>query len=80
MMFWPFAIEYAAYLWSHVPNTDYNNITSISPIKLYTGSKENFSGLKNKNSWGCPAYVLDPKLQDGESFQNGIFELDKVII
>ena len=22
--------------------------------------------LRNEHTWGCPAYVLDPKLQDGK--------------
>ena len=43
-------------------------IPDISPIELYTRSKEVLSELKNERTWGLPAYVLNPKLQDGKKF------------
>ena len=34
--------------------------------ELFTGTKQApNSVLSNARVWGCPAYVLDPKLQDG---------------
>ena len=33
---------------------------------MYTGTKEDFSELKNEHTWVCVTYVLDPKLQDGK--------------
>ena len=33
---------------------------------MYTGSILDQSILRNKKVWGCPVYVLDPKLQDGK--------------
>jgi len=69
MRLWPFALEHAVYLWNHVPDTDIsinNVIPGVAPIELYTGTKLDVGGLSNEHTWGCPAYVLDPKLQDGK--------------
>ena len=69
MRLWPFALEHAAYLWNNIPDSSYvvnNVVTGISPIELFTGVTQKMSTLKNEHTWGCPAYVLDPKLQDGK--------------
>ena len=59
---WPFALEHAVFLWNNMPR----HRTGLSPIELFTGTKQ-LSGqtLAGARVWGCPAYVLDPKLQDG---------------
>ena len=62
MRLWPFAMNHAAYLWNHLPN----GRGGIAPIEILTQSKLGSSPLKNEHTWGCPAYVLDPKLQDGK--------------
>jgi hypothetical protein len=60
---WPFALDHAIYLWNHLPNER----TGISPIELYTGQLfANYDFLLSVQVFGCPAYVLDPKLQDGK--------------
>ena len=59
---WPFALEQAVYLWNNLPRSR----SGLTPLKLFTGTKQApNSVLSNARVWGCPAYVLDPKLQDG---------------
>ena len=62
MRLWPFALQHAAYLWNHCPNVD----SGVAPLEIYTGSTLDQSILRNEKVWGCPSYVLDPKLQDGK--------------
>jgi hypothetical protein len=39
----------------------------LSPIKIFTKQVvHDHSSLTNAHVWGCPVYVLDPKLQDGK--------------
>ena len=60
---WPFALQQAAYLWNHLPN----RTTGIAPIEIFSGvSLSTFEHLTRSHVWGCPVYVLDPKLQDGK--------------
>ena len=60
---WPFALQHAAYLWNHLPN----RTTGIAPIEIFSGvSLSTFEHLTRSHVWGCPVYVLDPKLQDGK--------------
>ena len=72
MRLWPFALEHAVYLWNNIPNASYkmNDVvqvsTGISPTELFTGVTQKINTLKNEHTWGCPAYVLDPTLQDGK--------------
>jgi hypothetical protein len=35
------------------------------PVEIWTRSKSNYSQLMNAHPWGCPVYVLDPRLQYG---------------
>ena len=59
---WPYAMDYAAMIWNHLPKHD----TKLAPIEIFTGSRlPNYDFLHRCHVWGCPTYVLDPKLQDG---------------
>jgi hypothetical protein len=59
---WPFALEHVVYLWNHLPRKD----SLIAPVELFTGSTfDNFEHIAKARVWGCPVFVLDPKLQDG---------------
>ena len=62
MRLWPFTLTHAAYLWNILPNGSFG----LSPIEIYTGAKMAVRALRSEKTWGCPAYVLDPKLQDGK--------------
>ena len=62
MRLWSFALDYATHLWNHLPNRD----GGLSPMEIFSGSKSDYSSVKTAKTWGCPAYVLDPRLQDGK--------------
>lgn len=50
---WPHAVSYTAYTYNHLPNAQ--GIAQIPRHKL-----------QSFHTWGCPVYVLDPKLQQGQ--------------
>ena len=59
---WPFAVDHAVYLWNHLPGRDLR----LAPDELFSGGKfPSYGFLNSAHVWGCPIYVLDPKLQDG---------------
>ena len=58
---WPFALSYAVFLYNHMPARD----SGWAPIEIFCGAKLDPRILRNARVWGCPAYVLDPTLQDG---------------
>ena len=60
---WPYAFEHAVFLWNNLPG----RTSGVAPLELFTGvSLSSFDYLQRGHVWGCPAYVLDPKLQDGK--------------
>ena len=60
---WPYAFEHAVFLWNNLPG----RTSGVAPLELFTGvSLTSFDHLQRSHVWGCPAYVLDPKLQDGK--------------
>ena len=54
-------------LWNHLPNGDFQVDGGLAPVEIYTSSKLEMSCLKVEKTLGCPSYVLDPRLQDGEN-------------
>jgi hypothetical protein len=60
---WPFAMDHAVYLWNNLPREN----GGLSPTEIFTHQVvHDHSGLNRAHVWGCPVYVLDPKLQDGK--------------
>ena len=59
---WPMAMDYAVYLWNCIPRKD----SGIAPLELFCKGKIDNDMLRNAHVWGCPTYVLDPKIQDGK--------------
>ena len=59
---WPLCLEHAVYVWNHVPSRS----DSLSPEEKWTGTKSDHHELRRLHPWGCPAYVLEPTLQDGK--------------
>ena len=59
---WPFAVRHAAWLYNRLPN----QITGLTPLEMATGEKANHKDLLRSHVWGCPTFVLDPRLQDGK--------------
>ena len=58
---WPFAIQYAAYLYNRMPK----EASGLSPIEIFYNTKSDHQELRSAKVFGCPSYVLDPRLQDG---------------
>ena len=60
---WPFAMEHAVHIWNSLPREGH----SMTPTELFTGLKQfDHQNLLRSRVWGCPTFVLDPKLQDGK--------------
>ena len=60
---WPFAMDHAVYIWNNLPRSD----TRLTPNELLTKIRQtDYSNLHRLYVWGCPDYVLDPRLQDGK--------------
>jgi hypothetical protein len=59
---WGFAMDYATALYNVTPNRE----SKISPTELFSGTKQPNHVLDQARVWGCPAYVLEPVLQDGK--------------
>ena len=60
---WPFALEHAVFIWNNMPQRR----SGLTPLELFTGMKQPTNGaILRLRVWGCPSYVLDPKLQDGK--------------
>ena len=59
---WPLALDHAIYLHNHTPS----QASGRCPEELWTSTSSSYSALTHARVWGCPAYVLDPRLQDGK--------------
>ena len=59
---WSFAVKHAAWLYNRLPNQS----SGLSPIEIATKTKSDHKDLLRAHVWGCPVFVLDPKLQDGK--------------
>jgi hypothetical protein len=59
---WPFAVKHVVWLYSRVPNFE----SGLTPMELITKQKADHRDILPSHVWGCPAYVLEPKLQNGQ--------------
>ena len=59
---WPFALSYSAWLYNHTPG----KTNGLAPMELFCGTKMSCEYLRRARVWGCPTYILDPRLQDGK--------------
>jgi hypothetical protein len=60
---WPFAVDYAVWLWNHLPDTT----TRLSPIEFFTKTTfPDHRHLQRISVFGCPVFVLYPTLQDAK--------------
>jgi len=57
---WPLAVSHAAYLYNNLPNEQ----TGIAPIEIFSQTQSDYQAIRNAHPWGCPAYVLSPKLTE----------------
>jgi hypothetical protein len=58
---WPMAMCHAVHLWNHTPKMS----TGLAPSEIFSGTKSDCTHLLNAHPWGCPVYILEPKLCDG---------------
>jgi hypothetical protein len=57
---WPMAMDYAAWLYNHIPKMD----SGVAPVELWSRmAQSTVMLLDDCHVWGCPVYVLEPKLQ-----------------
>ncbi len=59
---WPFALSYAAWIHNNTPEAS----NKLAPSELFCGTNLECTLLRRARVWGCPTYVLDPRLQDGK--------------
>jgi hypothetical protein len=59
---WGFAVKHAAWIYNRVPSRS----SGLTPLELLTKTKADHKDLLQTHVWGCPVFVLDPKLQDGK--------------
>jgi len=59
---WPFAVKHDVWLFNRVPNRE----SGLTPLELITKQKADHRDILRTHVWGCPAYVLEPKLQNGQ--------------
>ena len=58
---WPMAMDYAVWIWNNLPMDD-----GISPEEKWTSTKvANYDHLRRAHVFGCPCYVLNPKVVEG---------------
>jgi hypothetical protein len=57
---WPYALSYATWIHNHCPDS-----RGGAPIEALTGITLNCHQLQRVKVFGCPSYVLDPRVQDG---------------
>jgi hypothetical protein len=57
---WPQAVNYTAHIYNNTPNN------GVCPADIFTGSTVLRHHLLDYHVWGCPVYVLDPKMQSGK--------------
>ena len=58
---WPMAMDHAVWIYNRIPKYD----TGLSPLQHWTQSTfdDVQTTLSNLHVWGCPSFVLEPKLQ-----------------
>jgi hypothetical protein len=64
---WPFAVKHAVWLYNCVTN----HFPGLTPLELLAKSKVDHRDLLCSHVWGCPAIVLDPKLQNDQKLPSG---------
>ena len=59
---WSHALQYVVYLHNIMPHEE----SGMSPIEVWSRTKSNHHDLLHTHTWECPAYVLSPKLREGD--------------
>eukprot|EP00957_Ditylum_brightwellii_P081334 6186944-Ditylum_brightwellii.AAC.1 len=61
LMLRPFALQHAVDLWNNMPSMN----IGLSPLDIFSKTFGDHRILLDSHVWGCPTYVLDLALQDG---------------
>lgn len=59
---WPLAVKHAVWLYNRIPN----RTTGLTPLERLTGIKSDHRDLRRTHVWGCPAFVLESRLANGQ--------------
>ena len=59
---WSLALDHASWLYNKIPQRR----TGMTPQEVATSCKSDHKDLARTHVWGCPCYVLEPKLQNGQ--------------
>ena len=58
---WAMAVQHTTYLHNNIPNPT----TGLSPNDLFTQMRFDADKVHDLHVWGCPVYVLDKKISEG---------------
>jgi len=59
---WPLAVDYAVHIFNRVPNPH----TGLSPLDVFSNTRQPQRRLHDLHVWGSPAYLLDKTIADGK--------------
>ena len=54
---WPMALTHATHMYNHTPNT-----VGLAPVEVFSRTVSDHQALRLAHTWGCPTYVLEPRL------------------
>ena len=60
---WTLAINYAVWIFNRLPKA---SLGGLSPNEIWSGVRSDYADLRRAHVFGCPVYVLDPRLQNGD--------------
>jgi hypothetical protein len=60
---WALAMNYAIWVYNRLPSP---MLGGLSPNEVWSGNRSNHDELRRAHVFGCPVYVLDPRLADGD--------------
>ena len=72
---WPMAMRHALHLINHVPNAT----TGHSAHDVFSKTRWPHSRFHDLHVWGCPTYVLDKKLSDGQKIKRWMPRSERMI-
>ena len=58
---WPYALTHATYIHNHLPQEE---LGWLAPMEIFCSTYISCTNLRRLRVWGCPVFVLDPRLQD----------------
>ena len=62
VVLWPMAIAYAVWVFNRLPQLD----SGLCPDEIWSQTRCAHDDFRRAHVFGCPTYVLEPKLQDGK--------------